>query len=280
MLVVRCRNPNSAERELIEAIKDLDGVAFIGYMVAQGEREREIDALVFTPVRAVAIEVKAPMLATPREGELVPYVNAPWTIGGDKAQFYGGSNPIGQAKVGAQIFATFLRERMEKTPFVQVAVSIADGDLTMSEGPKMIGQTAVGLTSQIVEALELMKKKAIPLEMVLEMIEVMELEILAPSRASVEKEWANAKELQANSAPPSSPSKSRNSARRKDSAEPEKSPFFEFMEKLSHSFNTVTIIFLFVWFLYTLGILDGITLLFDSLSQFVDGLTNPPSSGG
>lgn len=278
MLVVRCRNPNSAERELIEAIKDLDGIAIIGYTVAQGEREREIDALVFTPVRAVAIEVKAPMLATPREGELVPYANAPWTIGGQQAQFYGGSNPNAQAKTAAQIFATFLRECMDKTPFVQVAVSVSDADLIMANGPVMVGQTAVSLTSQIVQGLEQMKKKPIPLSMVLEIIEVMGLDVLKPTRAEVEHEWRNANELQADIFP-TAPEPTRKQKKEAKKSEP-KTPFFEFMEKFSDAFNAATVIFLFVWFLYSLGVLNATIELFDSLQQIVteaiSGTSNSP----
>lgn len=273
MLVVRCRNPNSAERELIDALQDLDGVAIIGYTVAQGEREREIDALVLTPVRAVAIEVKAPMLATPREGELIPFTNAPWIIGGETAQFYGGANPSIQAKTGAQIFATFLREYLEKTPFIQVAVSVSDADLTMAEGPKMIGQTAVSLTSQIVDSLAQMKKKEVPLEMALEIVEVMNLGILKPTRTDIEQQWKNAEELQKNIQPSEIKSKNKKLSKKDEP----KSPFFEWMEKFSSAFNSATVVFLLVWFLYSIGVLDATIELFDSLQEIVStAISNKP----
>ena len=254
MLIVRCKNANSAERELIEALSDLDGVAFIGYKVAQGEREREVDALVFTPVRAVAIEVKAPKLATPREGELVPRSNGPWTINGEKAEFYGGNNPSHQARLGAQVFASFLRESMEATPFIQVAVAIADAELVMSKGPVMVGQTAVSLTSQVLKSLDQMKKKPIPLEMALEMIEVMNLGVLTPRREDIEAEWRRG---EAREPKPPVEQKSLRKPRKKELVERDKSPFDLFMAKFSDAFNTATVIFLFLWFLYTIGLLDA-----------------------
>lgn len=264
MLVVRCRNPNSAERELIKALEGLDGVAVIGYTVSQGEQEREVDALIFTPVRAVALEVKAPMMATPREGELVPYANAPWTIGGAQAQFYGGPNPIGQAKTAAQLFANFLRERMDETPYVQVAATVSDAELVMSNGPQLVGQTAVSLTSQVQLGLNLMKKKAVPLSMVLEILEVMDLGVFTPSKEEVEAEWKNADSLQ-QEVDLVGPSRGKPVQRSE-----EKPPFFRWVEKFSEAFNTATVIFLFVWFLYSIGVLDATITLFDYLQTVVN----------
>lgn len=273
MLIVRCRNANSAENELVHALEGLDGVAFIGYTVAQGQQEREIDALVFTPVRAVAIEVKAPMLGTPYIGELKPSINAPWMIGDELAEFYGNVSPIEQAKTGAQMFAGFLREKLEKTPFVQVAVSISGTDLIMSDGPTMVGQTAVALTDKIKDGLDLMKQKPISLQKVLEIIEVMDIGELQPTKKSIEKEWKNAEKMQSNI-------KSQHMVKKKGKKQvDENSAFFEVIEKLSSAFKTAVIIFLIVWFLYTTGVLEAMIDVFDTLQQDINSYLSNDGSG-
>lgn len=282
MLVIRCKNPNSAEVELIKALAPLDGIAIFGYMVAQGDREREIDAILITPVRAVAIEVKAPQLGTPNKGELVPNANSPWTIGGETAWFHGTSNkhnPVSQAKTAAQIFATFIRGRMSATPFVQVAVSVAnsDGEMTMSKGPMMAGQTAVAFTPNIVEGLDLMRKKEVPLSMALEMLEVMALGVLKPTKEDVEAEWANATTLLEGIPTYQKPSPKNGEKQGGKSSSKDmplavvrpRTPFFERMEVAMSAFRMATVIFLLIWFLYTIGILSATIELFDSLQELV-----------
>ena len=259
MLVVSCRNPNSAERELIESLKELDGLAFIGYIVTNGSREREIDALVITPVRAVAIEAKAPMLATPSEGDLVPHLNSPWTIGGEQASFYGNKLPNDQARVNAQMVATMLREKeVPKTPFVQSAVSVSGKDLTM-EKPKMLGQTAVGLARDIVPALALMKQKPVTLDMAIRFVEALELGPLAPSKKAITKEWEQAEAL--HKAIPRPAAKKGAEAVVEAVTKPmppaaEKTKVQKFVTAVADNVTLFVAIFLFVHFLNTYGIFD------------------------
>lgn len=260
MLIVRSRNPNNAERELIEKLKDLDGVAFIGYIVAHGEKEREIDALVFTPVRAAVIEVKAPQIGSPSEGELTPYLNAPWLIGGEQAKFYGGPHPNTQARINAQIFAHFLKDQnLEATPFIQSAVLVAGDDLTMSKGPKMLGQTVAGLVRDTVEALDKMKQKPIDLPMVLSIIDALDLGPLTPSREAIEREWANAEEAH-KAIPKPKPSKEIVSVAKKVIApyppEQDKSAFQRWISKVSDYAAIFVAIFLLVFFLDNTGAVD------------------------
>lgn len=147
-----------------------------------------------TPIRAVAIEAKAPEMGTKSEGELVPNLNAPWTIDGETAQFYGSHAPNEQARLGAQILAQYLKaKRVPKTPFIQSAVSVSGNDLTMKT-PVMVGQTAVGLVDEILDALDMMKQKPITLDMALDFIEALNLDIRKPSIAAIESEWAKAEE--------------------------------------------------------------------------------------
>ena len=262
MLVIQCGNPNSSERDLAKALADLDGVLVMGYVAAQGNKEIEIDALLFTPVRAVAIEVKSPLLGTPRSGELVPSVNAPWQIDGETAEFYGGSNPLNQAKTAAQVFASFIRETLTRTPFIQVAVSVSDADLTMKDGPMMVGQTAVSLTSQIVESLDQMKKKPIDLEMVLSILDTMDLGLFAPKREAVKKEWDNFHantEIEKNEEPVTQ-KKRKNRVVKTENL---------FISNIGDALNFFIFLFLVFWFLNSVGVFEA---LIDALNAVIETL--------
>jgi hypothetical protein len=260
MLVIRNKNPNLAERELIDRLEPLDGVAFVGYIVAQGEKEREIDVLLFTPVRAAAIEVKGPQLGSPSSGELIPYLNAPWTINGEIAKFHGGSHPNNQARVNAQIFAQFMKDKnISKTPFVQSVVVVSGDDLVMPKGPKLLGQTATGLTHSVIEVLDILKKRAITLETILEIIDALDLGPLRPSNERVAEEWANAEALQGE-IEGIDPLKTVTSTVKKALApypqEKDKSSFQRWISKAADWAAIFVAIFLFVFFLQTITASD------------------------
>jgi len=292
VLIIECKRPNTAEVELIKSLDGLDGIAVIGYTVTQGDREREIDALVFTPVRAVSIEVKAPIIDGPRTGELTPNANSPWTINGERAEFYGGSNPMGQARTAAQIFARFLKDNLDKSPFVQVAIAVTDAELTMSDGPLLVGQTAVSLTSQIIPSLDLMKKRPIKFETLMNILHVMKLGELIPPVEEIENEWRDfdkieqkyvkdnknnrsiAKQDQVDTETNISSVESKISLTDKTPTNPNsrKNKFFSTLDEFSKIFNNVIVVFLFLWFFYSVGGLNFLIIFFDTLQSWVSGL--------
>lgn len=269
MLVVNCRNPNSAERETLASLSKLQGVAIVGYTVLQETKEREIDIILITPVRAVAIEVKAPKSGTATDGELIPTTNGAWRIGEQTASFYGGSNPLNQARTSAKILASFLKDKVDgTTPFIQVAVSISGESrgLTM-ERPLLAGLTAVAFAGSINEGLDLMRKKPISFDMVEKILDAMGLGVLRPSSDRVKKEWSGAdavhKELTKIRKPTPSELK-------KEKQFQMFSPFYYSVERVSELLNTAIVTFLLVWFLCTTGILDYVVYIFDNFSLWLE----------
>lgn len=262
MKVVYCRRPNSAERELVKALEEIDGIAFLGYMAVSGNRDREIDVVLLTPLNMIAIEVKAPIKRRQETSDVIARLNAPWTISGELADFYGGPQPTTQGRVASQILAQYLKsqELIEKPPFIQAMVTVSGVNLTMEHGPKPLGQTVACLSKDVVPALDLLRKKPIPLDQASMLIAAMGLDEFGPSQQELEKEWRNYDELVATipTPPPQEPRKKKVVEKVIITiAEDEEDSRREVITNYAtNTFSILTIMFLFLYFVANSGMAD------------------------
>jgi hypothetical protein len=157
--------PKRSERQLRDACRNLPGILVLNAIVngAHG-RVRELDGVIITPTGVFSVEVKGTQLT----GTVSTDANRAWTIGGTEADFYGSgpdsSNPLRQARTGAQALAALLRDQKVEAGFVASVVAIAGNSLTLA--PHLVGDTHVVTTRDIHTALASGKSRPLTVETV------------------------------------------------------------------------------------------------------------------
>ena len=134
---------NRGETQVGTALTHFPGVAFANLHVSSHNRTREIDWLIVTPNAVATIEVKGTRLV----GELITDANQPWTIGGQKADFAGGPNPVSQTRVAAATTRGHLNVTNTAHDHYVNAITVVTGDVVVT--PHQVADTWVCTPDQL-----------------------------------------------------------------------------------------------------------------------------------
>lgn len=137
MLIYHSADQNYGETRVGNTLTDLPGLAFANKYVTSRNRTREIDWIVITNNTIASIEVKG----TKQTGTLITNPNGPWTIGGQKADFVGGPNPLGQTRKGASTVRGHLDTTNTALGHYINAITVISGDIITD--PHKVGDTWV-----------------------------------------------------------------------------------------------------------------------------------------